>query len=226
MGTSYSLLAKEKNTWGHHCLLFDENTRKTNSKQIDDFFPDDGQIRLANRNVGVGGLYYKQFFITDMNGEHFLELSNLEPMSYDRLYETFRVQFNTLPHGNFTVCGEAKDITPAIKERMTQMLGMCNYSLCLRNSEHVANYIFIGHWASLQMEGRGDLLDYFHNKMTEAERKKINMFPSTIRPKTIGGSSDSGAKLYSMVDKQYVPIKFQYFADDGTDSYNILVVGK
>lgn len=107
---------------------------------------------------------------------------------------------------------------------MIQLLGMCNYSLCLRNSEHVANYIFSGLWASLQMEQGGELMSFFRDKMTKDESKKINTFPSSISPKTVGGSSSR--KLYSMIDKQYNPTRFQYHLDGNEESYNILVVGK
>lgn len=226
MGTSYSHLEQEKFTWKYHCLLFDEVTRETNLNVIDKYFPDNSEIQLASLNVSNGGLDFQHFFITDEQGAHFLELSSSAQNSAEECYATHRVQCNTLPHTNYVVCparGKAK-LTLAIKERMIQMLGMCNYSLCLRNSEHVANYIFNGIWASFQMEGSGSLLSFFESMMTEDQRKKINIFPSTISPKTVKGSSCP--KLYSMIDRQYTPTRFQYFSDGNDDSYNILVVGK
>lgn len=223
MGATYSLMAQEKITWDYHCLLFDEVNRKTNLNLIDVYFPDNSEIQLAKQNVCIGGLKYEHFFITDIEGAHFLELSSSE-QNPENMYETFRVQCNTLPHAKGEVCGSTERVTPEIKERMSHLLGMCNYSLCLRNSEHVANYIFSGKWASFQMEGKGALADHFESIMTENQRKKINVFPSTIKPKTMDGIS--GSKLYSMIDKRYVPVKFQYFADAAKDSYNVLVVGK
>lgn len=222
MGTTYSLQKNEESTWNYHCLLFDAENRETNLELIDRYFPENVEIQLAKRDVSVGGLKYQQFFITDMKGTHFLELSNFDS-SEEQLYESFRVQCNTLPR-TYVVCGKTEPVTPEIKERMSQMLGMCNYSLCLRNSEHVANYIFNGKWVSFQMEEKGQLYEFFRSEMTDAQLKKINIFPSTIPPKTIGDSG--GPKLYSMIDKQYVPKKFQYFSDADNTSYNVLVVGK
>lgn len=192
---------------------------------VDTYFPNDSEIQLAKIYTSNGGLEYQHFFITDKYGALFLELSSKRsrtPNSED-FYYTNRVQCNTLPYLKYSIC-EKTYVTPAIKERMTQMLGMCNYSLCLRNSEHIANYIFKGVWASFQMEEGGALLSYFRSKMTTDQLNKINIFPSTIQPKTIGGSSFS--KMYSMIDKQYTPTSFQYFSSGNKDSYNILVVGK
>lgn len=229
MGTTYSLLEKEKATWGYHCLLFDEDTREANLKLLESFFPEGSEIQLAKRSECRGGLTYQHFFITDTNGVYFLELTSLIQNS-DAVYDTHRVQCNTLPHSNYAIVSvkdekNAKEVTPDIKERMIQMLGMCNYSLCLRNSEHVANYIFSGLWASFQMEKGGYLFYHFESKMTKDGSKKINTFPSSISPKTVGRML-MPPKLYSIIDKQYNPTGFQYYSDGNENSYNILVVGK
>ena len=39
-----------------------------------------------------------------------------------------------------------------IRERIFHVLGMKNYSLCLRNCEHVVNYKIRNRWISSQME--------------------------------------------------------------------------
>lgn len=229
MGSTYSHLEKEMFTWKYHCLLFDEMTRETNLKVVEKYFPNDTKIQIASQDVCYGGLNYQHFFISDTKAAHFMELSSLEQNS-EELYDLFRVQCNTLPHTKFLVDVDASGkpkttlVTPEIKERMIQMLGMCNYSLCLRNSEHVANYIFYGSWTSFQMEEDGCLLKYFRSTMTEDQHKRINLFPSSISPKTVGGGC--GTKLYAMIDQQYTPTKFQYFSDADEESYNILVVGK
>lgn len=227
MGTTYSLGEIEKITWNYHCLLFDEDTRETNKRLVDSYFPEGSEIQLAKLTEVRGGLQYQHFFITDTKRKHFLELASLGPNSEEIVYDTSRVQCNTLPRDKYEICGKnenKKEITAEIKERMIQMLGMCNYSLCLRNSEHVANYIFNGLWASMQMEKGGDLFSFFQSTMNKDQSKKINTFPSTISPKTVGGSSSP--KLYSMIDKQYNPTRFQYYSDGDEESYNILVVGE
>lgn len=222
MGTSYSLSEKEKVTWNYNCLLFDEDTREFNRYLIDRYFPKHSKIKQAKRFVCVGGLTYEHFFITDMKEKFFLEFSS-EVKDSEKLYDTHRVQLNILPHGKFDVCNDT-EMTPEIRERMIQMLGMSNYSLCLRNSEHVANYIFTGHWVSFQMEAGGGLFSHFQSNMTADQRKRINVFPSTISPTTIEGKITPA--LYSMIDKQYNATSFQYFSNGNEESYNILVVGK
>lgn len=222
MGASFSYSAQERTSWSRHSLVFDETTRETNLSVIDLYFPANSEIQLAKQNVCVGGCSYQHFFITDTKGAHFLEFICLERNPRE-FYSAFRVQSNTLPHGTFEVL-KKKNVTLEIKERMVQMLGMSNYSLCLRNSEHVANYIFSGIWASFQMEGDGCLLNYFSYAMTESVRKEINQFPSAILPKTVGAIT--GPKVYSMIDQHYAPARFNFFSDFNEETYNILVVGK
>lgn len=224
MGAAYSHCKGEYSTWGYHCLLFDGDIRESNLHVLDRSFPNNSEIYLAKQHVNFGGLMYHHYFITDTREVHFLELSNFGQTSDSKLfYETKRVQVNTLPHMNNEIIKTTK-VTTAIKERMVQVMGMCNFSLCLRNSEQVANYIFSGEWMSLQMEAEGALLQYFGNMMNPIDLKKVNVFPSTILPTSIGGRSSP--KLYSMIDKQYTPTSFQYYSDGNKDSYNILVVGK
>ncbi|XP_037042903.1 uncharacterized protein LOC119079220 [Bradysia coprophila] len=221
MGSSYSYLEAEKFTWNYHCMLFDEDIRITNLNLIDMYFPDESDIYMGKLDVNVGGLRYQDFFITDTNRAHFIELSG-KSSNIPTAYCTKRVQFNTLPYEEYNIFKTTK-MTPMIKERMTQIMGMCNYSLCLRNSEHVANYIFSGTWASFQMEEGGVLSPFFKDKMTKEQQKHINIFPSSISPKTVSGSNCR--RLYSMIDKQYTPTGFHYFSKANGGSYNILVVG-
>lgn len=225
MGSSYSYLEKEKVTWNYHCLLFDEDTRTANLDLIHRYFPIDSEIQLRKVDVSNGGLDYQHFFICDAKKTWCVELSGKRPTpsNANDFYCTNRVQCNTLPYEKDVLCKGAV-MTPAIKERMAQVMGMCNYSLCLRNSEHIANYIFSGFWASFQMEKDGKLFSYFNKKMTLHQRKKINIFPSAIAPRTV--AEGNCGRLYSMIDKQYTATGFQYFSNGNSDSYNILVVGK
>lgn len=223
MGASFSYLAEEKFTWLCHCILFDEETRTDNLHLIDSYFPDDSEILLCETDASNGGLDYRHFFISNEKKTKSVEFSvnRLATLQSADIYDTYRVHCNTLSYAKYDI-RKGTLITPAIKERMAQLMGMCNYSLCLRNSEHVANYIFSGFWASLQMEGV--LWSYFGSKMTEDQRKRINTFPSVISPKTVANAGRE--KLYSIIDQQYTSTKFQYFSDGNDDSYNILVAGK
>lgn len=100
---------------------------------------------------------------------------------------------------------------------------MSNYSLCLRNCEHVANYIYRNRWMSAQMDSQeGKIFDYFISYMMDENKRLINTFPSCIRPYIFGGNK---SKLYSFIDGNFVASKFDYYLDHSEDTYNILVIG-
>lgn len=54
-------------------------------------------------------------------------------------------------------------MTKEVKERMAKLCGTTNFSLALRNSEHVARYIQTGHWMSQQMLGDSPMKEFLNN---------------------------------------------------------------
>merc|ERR1712037_329054 len=66
--------------------------------------------------------------------------------------------------------------------RMRKVCGMTNYSLGLRNCEHVARYIQSGVWVSFQMAEGGPLRSIFQGLVTKFSTL-INMLPEELVPK-------------------------------------------
>ena len=48
--------------------------------------------------------------------------------------------------------------TERVTERMKKVVGASNYSLLLRNSEHVVNYIMFGIWFSDQLDENSEII--------------------------------------------------------------------
>ncbi|KAJ1569564.1 hypothetical protein HK405_002190 [Cladochytrium tenue] len=80
----------------------------------------------------------------------------------------------------------AQDERLRIQKRIIEVLGFRDYSLLLRNCEHVGNYVYDSRWYSEQVtQGhRSDrLIGVIVKKVTEAARKSINVFPDMVRLK-------------------------------------------
>merc|ERR1712227_1092291 len=72
-------------------------------------------------------------------------------------------------------------MTQEVKDRMFQVCGATNYSLALRNCEHVARYIQSGVWVCFQMaKGSGFLYNIFKNEMSKST-KLINTSPQELQ---------------------------------------------
>ena len=71
-------------------------------------------------------------------------------------------------------------MTDQVKERMRDVVGATNYSLALRNCEHVARYVYCGSWLCSQMVGDGVLRGYFFDYMSTFT-KRINILPEELK---------------------------------------------
>ena len=114
---------------------------------------------------------------------------------------------------------------------------MKNHSFCLRNSEHVANYIIQNKWYSTQMDekinrkndlfgGREPLITVFkpNYSFSENANKYLNVFPSDIKP-MIFKADDEVEKIYTFINDSFKPTDFSYFLDSSDDTFNVLVLG-
>jgi GTP-binding protein EngB required for normal cell division len=64
---------------------------------------------------------------------------------------------------------------------MKKVCGATNYSLCLRNCEHLARYINSGSWFSFQMaSGSGKIRDHFKAYLSVNFTKLINTIPGNL----------------------------------------------
>ena len=71
-------------------------------------------------------------------------------------------------------------LTQEVMERMKKVVGATNYSVALRNCEHVARYIQSGSWVSFQMSGKGVLRKMFYKDMA-AYTKMVNKLPQELK---------------------------------------------
>jgi len=103
---------------------------------------------------------------------------------------------------------------------MKNILGFNNFSFCLRNSEHIANYVFFGIWVSYQMNEEQILYKEFIKYIKEEKKTKlINCNPDTLRFDIDGG------KVYKNIEPIFEYTGIDYFIDDTQKTYNILVIG-
>ena len=113
-------------------------------------------------------------------------------------------------------------LTNEVKERMENICGATNFSLILRNSEHIARYIQGGEWISLQTTGEGIFKEEFINKMARNQKKYINTIPMVLQPK-----KQPRQKIYENITHS----SFNFEKDKSTlddhddDMFNIVLFG-
>ena len=174
-------------------------------------------------NASVSGLASYQHWFIMTNDEsrtnYFIEFGSI-----DLNYENARVHINLAPRNNITILKEFS-LTKSVRQRIEHVIGMKNFSLCLRNSEHFANYIYKGYWHSSQAESFRTLLKV---PMSTREIKFLNKFPSKILPHVFIDENTAYERVYSFLPKDiqlFEPYKMEYFLEDEQDSYNILLIG-
>jgi len=212
-GISSKFLEAEKNTWIEHNLKFEEKVRVESLKLLEKF-EDEKPIYLSYVDREYEGYKFQHWFIT--NRDYFLEFGSEK----DDIYIT-RVKINNQPKKTYSI-NINKNMDEAIRTRMSHVIGMKNYSLCLRNSEHIANYVFSGKWISNQMGQKGYLLSIFESYLKEDRIRLVNSSPESIRPHLFSTNTSS---VYDFIERDFVATNFEYFLDYKEDTYNILVVG-
>ena len=137
MGTTYSFLATEKKTWVEHKIVYDLNIRKINLPLVDKACRENDIIFLGYYNNSRGGTDYQHWFVTDEKQIYYLEFG----APFSNVYGA-QVSINTSVHKNSIIFKELTcKVDNEVLQRITLVLGMSNYSLCLRNCEHVANNV-------------------------------------------------------------------------------------
>ena len=71
-------------------------------------------------------------------------------------------------------------VDDAVRDRMRQVLGASNYSMCLRNCEHIARYIAHGHWYCSQMTDQNGLHKIFVRYMLDKHKRLNNITPKEL----------------------------------------------
>jgi GTPase SAR1 family protein len=216
MGNTYNFIKAEQKTWLEHSLQYDGQVRETNLKTLDQI-RNNINIYVAYTKSKWGNIEYQHWFITDKT--HFIEFGSA---SLD-IYKA-RVTINTNPRDYFCDNKPIK-MNDQIRDRIRHVLGMSNYSLALRNCEHVANYIIRNRWISTQMDqDKGLIMKRIKSYLLKDQKKLVNSSPSTIRPH-IFNSAQGKKKIYSFLNDHFDVTGFDYYLDSAEDTYNILVVG-
>ena len=170
MGSSNSQLIKqEKTSWvlGHQ-LNYNEDLRREQLKEVDKF---GHNLQLCYVLRQIMGFEYNHWWVTD--GTRVIEFGGAELGNHHVLVSINPPKLGTfVTESNFKLTGE-------VKERMKKVCGASNYSLALRNCEHVARYIHCGAWLCFQMVGNGVLKQLFVDHMSEFT-KKINTLPDEL----------------------------------------------
>ena len=172
MGNFFSYASKlvdaEKTSWAKNHSL--ETNPSLAALQIDMLTGLKQKLHICyKKNAMLNLVEYQHWFITD--GAIVIEFGG-----GDVLENTVLVHKN--PKQDYII-DDSFYLTTEIKKRMKQVCGMTNYSLALRNCEHVARYIQSGAWVSFQMSETGPLRDIFFNEMSQ-KTKIINFIQSFL----------------------------------------------
>ena len=131
MGGTWSqtsqLVDQEKTSWvKKHELDVEPDAGKEYRALVEEKFKEDLSICYVNREIY--GVEYQHWFVTD-------ETWTIEFGSGD--ISNNKVVVHSNPKTDYVIADEFK-MTQEVKDRMLQVCGATNYSLALRNCEHVA----------------------------------------------------------------------------------------
>ena len=165
-----TLVEAEKVSWVlPHKLGINRVLANSQIRSISNF----GEILyLCYQQRNLYGQNYQHWFVTDRRW-------TIEFGGGDLSNNTVIVHNN--PKGQY-IEAETFRMTSDVRRRMEKVCGTTNYSLALRNCEHVARYIFCGVWACFQMTGDGGLRKIFFDYMKQYN-KLINTYPEELMPK-------------------------------------------
>lgn len=232
------LISKESKTWGKalhvlklNSVSFEALLPDVSPSQIQelDCFQDD--LYLCYMNRPGDRLYYTHWFVSDLSDNLCRNIEFVPAMSASIATEYgYKVIISSEPRKGYFIAKEFK-LTEEVKKRMRAVLGANNYSLVLRNSEHVARYIQCGAWISLQSVGTGKIGEIFKKELEKFEQENedihhlINTFPADL----IGKQSERVFReLYKSNDYSF-NIEYMghtdYLTDQDNRRYSIVFLG-
>ena len=177
----------ERSRWSiDHKLNIDSDLAESQTLLIDNFKED---LYLCHYTLYYFGIFeYQHWYVTDMNWEiEFgfnggLQLSSVSVIISKIAQSTTTVPNKSpIPSPKFrkSVVDAKFKLTGEIKDRMKKVCGARNFSLGLRNCEHLANYIYCGKWESFQVS-RGILRQCAYNYMAEVTAN-VNILPLDLQ---------------------------------------------
>jgi GTPase SAR1 family protein len=180
-------------------------------------FPRGERVWLGKTKSSYYGFTFEHWFMT--NGTSFLEFGAPNFSIYAAI-----VNINDMPRQHYEVVPQPEMVMDeGMENRMNQVVGLANYSLCLRNCEHLANYVMHGRWCSSQMDDNGRIMDAFRRYlMSESQIRLVNTPPSDIRTQIFSGNA---GVVYDFLMPYYKATGFDYYLDAEEDAYNLLIIG-
>ena len=177
----------ERSRWSiDHKLNIDSDLADSQTSLIDNFKED---LYLCHYTLYYFGIFeYQHWYVTDKNWDiEFgfnggLKLSSVSVIISEIARSTTIFPYKSpTPSAKFlkSVVDAKFKLTDEIKDRMKKVCGARNFSLGLRNCEHLANYIYCGKWESFQVS-RGILKQLAYNYMAEVTAN-INMLPLDLQ---------------------------------------------
>jgi len=203
----------------------------------DNFGPDLFMCKIKRPCGGVINFFH--FFITD--GKWTLEFG--DEHWYEGAVPQFHVQVHCgpLPTGTEPAEGglfsnsddsledqiiEEKAFlkSPAVAERMKEVCGITNWSLCFANSEHVCRYVAGGNWTSSQIMEGTDLRRVMAKYMTEYQRKLLNTKPLQLTKQLQHATLHKDAAAF-VIHTKTVRAMDQVTHEEMNDAFNIVLLG-
>jgi hypothetical protein len=165
------IVLKEEQAWSEdHSLQISFEYQRRNLPLIENFGP---ELHLCYRWCEMAGIKYCHYFVTDSTWT--IEFGAGELSSC-----TCEIHNNRLPGDHRIQRTFAND--DEVQARMRQVVGATGYSLCLRNCEHVARYIYCGSWTCTQMVPNGHLHKQFISYLMADAKRYMNTMPLQLEP--------------------------------------------
>ena len=214
MGNLFSSLSpmvrEEQKSWKlPHELIRNQEDVKIQIPLLSNFGP---TLSLCYQDHSKYGITYQHWFITDGTW-------TIEFIRDKKARARGQLLVHNYPKDPYIETEEFQN-TNDVRIRMAKVCGATNYSLGLRNCEHLARYIFCGVWASFQMTGEGVLRKVLYDYMEES-KKLTNTFPRELVPE-----EHSIVELYSGIsDLVRFTTRRETLTKDEDNMYNILFLG-
>jgi len=213
-----NLIEQEKIKWAlPHELVYNDRQRTEQLNLLTKF---GSELQICYKNAtAMNVLEYQHWWITD--GTWVLEFGGGE-------LESASVLIHCNPKAGNIIIADRFKLDSNVRQRMRNVCGATNYSLALRNCEHLARYIRSGSWVCVQMLGEGILKRSFFDYMT-IYTKLINCPPKELDVEVVSGgqifeNNESFARLPgSVVGKFNKHERALTKMDDAR--YNILMLG-
>jgi GTP-binding protein EngB required for normal cell division len=197
------IITRDKNNWQKpHQLFYAEKNQHIQLDQLDHF---DTKLKMCYVEEGS----YKHYFITDSTW-------NIE---FNERKNCVNIHDHSI---NDCVIVEEFSLTSNVLSRMRKICGATNYSLALRNSEHLARYIHSGAWISFQMTGSSEMKKSFSGYLNEYE-SLVNTMPANLKLE----DTVIEKQIYKEVKNHHLSFECckEFIDEMDNEAYNIIILG-